>query len=94
MNLKFEAAAKLKRDKIKTKLCFPEPWNLSTRNKIRQHERESIYLFGWVKRRANGRMNQEESHAKKASFCHGSSLLPLKGGFFSESAIRFSNLQI
>jgi hypothetical protein len=39
-------------------------------------------------------MNQEESHAKKASFCHGSSLLPHKGVFFSESAIRFTNLQI
>jgi hypothetical protein len=75
LNLKVEAAAKLKRDKIKTKVCFHEPWNLSTRNKIRQHERESIYLFGWLKRRANGRMNQE-SHAKKASFCHGSSRLP------------------
>ena len=72
MNLKFEAAGnKSKRDKIKTKLCFHEPWNLSTRDEIRQHERESIYLFGWVKRRANGRMNQE-SHAKKTSFCHGS----------------------
>ena len=75
LNLKVEAAAKLKRDKIKTKVCFHEPWNLSTRNKIRQHERESIYLFGWLKRRAKGRMNQE-SHAKKASFCHGSSRLP------------------
>ena len=78
-----------KSNQNKAKLRFHEPWNLSTRNKIRQHERESIYLFGWVKRRANGRMNQEESHAKKASFCHGSSLLPGKGGFFSESSICF-----